>query len=129
MSSLSVLRKPKVTVIKLPQGKGQFGGRAGRFGRTKFLFGGLCPLLPTPLVAALEIYFIEKLLEEIRRWPKPCFTIPIIRENRFSPFDFVPLATLRFGISQHHKRMTMQNFLQSYERDVWIIEHSEVYIL
>ena len=61
-----------------------------------------------------------KLLEVIKRCPKPCSTIPCIRENSFSPFDSEPLATLRFVISWHQKRMNLQNILQN-------IEHRVVY--
>ena len=40
------------------------------------------------------------------------YAIPLIREDRFDPFESAPLATLRFEISFHQKRMTLQNFLQ-----------------
>ena len=53
------------------------------------------------------------------RFPQPCSTIPIIRENGFNLFDSKTLATLYFKILWHNKRMTLQNFLQTKQRDVW----------
>ena len=50
-----------------------------------------------------------ELLEVIKRFFKPCSTIPFVHKNKFNPFDSVPLATLRFEISLHHKRMTYKN--------------------
>ena len=71
----------------------------------------------------LEIDFIEEMrtiyLDTTVKWcPKLCSTIPLSRENRFNPFDSVPLVTLRFELSLHQKRMTSQNFLQNKQRDV-----------
>ena len=52
---------------------------------------------------SLEIGFIEEIsttvLEVIKWCPKPYSTIPFLRENRFNPFDYAPLANLRFEIS------------------------------
>ena len=36
--------------------------------------------------------------------------------RRFNPFDSIPQAALRFKISSHQKRMTLQNFLQNDNR-------------
>ena len=47
------------------------------------------------IVLALKL----ELLEVIEKCPEPCFTIPLIRENRFNPFDSVPLANPRFELS------------------------------
>ena len=46
----------------------------------------------------------------------------LYHENRFNPFgfDYVPLATFRFKLSLHQKKMTLQNFLP-------IIEHYIAY--
>ena len=48
----------------------------------------------------LEINFIEKIKTSLgnKECSKLCFVISVIRENRFFPFDSVPLATLRFKI-------------------------------
>ena len=49
---------------------------------------------------------------------KPCSNISFVRENQFNPFEFVPLATLRFEVLWHQKRMTLQNLLQNKQRNV-----------
>ena len=56
----------------------------------------------------LEIGYIEqrRTTRRKKRSPKPCLTIPFVHKNKFNLFDSVPLATLRFEISLHHKRMT-----------------------
>ena len=56
----------------------------------------------------LEIGYIEqrRTTRQKKRSPKPCSTIPFAHKNKFNLFDSVPLATLRFEISLHHKRMT-----------------------
>ena len=54
--------------------------------------------------------------------PNLCCTIPLIRENRFTPFNFVTLATLRFEISWHHKRMTLENLLRISYLAVFILQ-------
>ena len=48
----------------------------------------------------LEISFIEKIKTLLgnKECSKLCFVISVIRENRFFPFDSVPLATLRFAL-------------------------------
>ena len=50
----------------------------------------------------------RELLEVIKKYSKPCSTIFLICENRFNPYNSVPLATLRFRISWHQKRMALQ---------------------
>ena len=65
----------------------------------------------------------RKLFEVRKRCLKVCSTIPLIRENRFNPFDFVALAISRFELSSHQNRMTLQNFLQK----AVLIEHRVVY--
>ena len=40
----------------------------------------------------------QELFVVIKRGPKPCFTVPLIRENRFNPFDSARLATLLFEV-------------------------------
>ena len=42
----------------------------------------------------------ENSFEVIKRYPKPCSTITFILENRLNPFDSIPLATLRFELSE-----------------------------
>ena len=65
----------------------------------------------------------RKLFEVRKRCLKVCSTIPLIRENRFNPFDFVALAISRFELSSHQNRMTLQNFL----RKAVLNEHRVVY--
>ena len=57
----------------------------------------------------LEIGFIEMrtILEVIKRYPEPRFTISLIRENRIKLLDFAPSATLRFKILGHQKRTSL----------------------
>ena len=63
----------------------------------------------------------KELPKVIKRCPKPCCTIPFIRKNRFIPFDSVRLATLRFELLWHRKRMTLQNFFQNALRDIRLL--------
>ena len=37
---------------------------------------------------------------------------PLFAKIRFNPFDYVPLGSLHFAISRHHKRQVLQNFLR-----------------
>ena len=60
---------------------------------------------------------MRTLLEVIKTYHKFCSTILLIRENRFNPLTSCHLATLRFEILWHQKRMTWQNFLQNTERN------------
>ena len=41
------------------------------------------------------------------RYPKPCFTIILIDQKRFNPFDSVPLVTLCFEILRHQIKPTL----------------------
>ena len=59
-----------------------------------------------------------KLLEVIKRLPKACSTILLIRENRFNPFESVPLTTLRLETTPHQKRMNLQNYLPHKQHNV-----------
>ena len=61
------------------------------------------------IIILIEIDFIEVILL-IKRCPKPCSTIPLIRKNKLNPFDYVPLATHRFEILRHQKRIILQNY-------------------
>ena len=51
-SPSSLLVSETATILKLPQGKGEFGWHAGQFGGRNFWLGGAPP--PFPLVAALS---------------------------------------------------------------------------
>ena len=58
---------------------------------------------------------MRTILEVIKICPKPGSTIPLIRKTILNSFDSIPLATLRFEILWHQKRMTLQNLhLQSH---------------
>ena len=78
----------------------------------------ICILFKNILLKIGCIEMTTTVHEVIQRCLKPCFTIPLIHETRFSAFDFVSLATLRFELSRHQKRMTLQNFEQNKQRDV-----------
>ena len=56
----------------------------------------------------------------LKKCPQTLFNYFFIRENRFNLFDFVPLANLRLHFKILWKRMTLQNFLQNKQRDVWL---------
>ena len=59
-----------------------------------------------------------ELLHIIKRCPKPYSTIPLSAKIGLISFDSVSLATLRFEIMWHQKRMTLQNFGQNIEHHV-----------
>ena len=54
-----------------------------------------------------EISFVEKMriLQEKKGPQILFFIIPLTLENKFNLFDSIPLATLRFKISRHQKKM------------------------
>ena len=67
----------------------------------------------------LQIGFIKEMRTTWRKEVPQTFLhySPYLR-NRFNLFDSVPLATLRFDILWHQKRMTLQNFVQNIEHRV-----------
>ena len=58
----------------------------------------------------------------MKRRRKPSSTIYLIRNNRFIPFDFVPLATLAvFPTFVTSEKMISQNFFQNKQSNVWLL--------